>query len=239
MTKALEQWEVQDHGPLEPVGEGILTVEGTIKMPLGHFPRRMTVVKLESGDSVVFSAIALREEEMQRLERFGTPTAMVVPNGHHRLDAKIWKQRYPGIRVVAPAGARAEVEEIVPVDATTDVFDDPWVKLLPIAGVEDSEVGLSVERGDGRTLVLNDVIAYVAHPDGLGAQVMARLLGFGVRAPQVPRVARHWIKDKPALAAQFREWAADERLRRIVVSHGDVIGQPRDALLALADTLDA
>ncbi|MFT3897395.1 MAG: hypothetical protein QM719_06830 [Thermomonas sp.] len=238
MTKAYEAWTVQEHGPLQQVDEGLLTVAGTIHMPLGNFPRRMTVARLESGDGVVYSAIALREDEMQRLERFAQPRFMVVPNAHHRLDAGIWKQRYPGIRVIAPAGARNEVEEVVPVDATDDVFDDAWVKLLPIAGVGDSELALSVERGDGRTLVTNDVIAHVAHPDGLGAQVMARLLGFGVRAPQIPRLARHWIRDKPALAAQFRDWAADERLRRIVVSHGEVIEAPREALLVLAESLD-
>ena len=238
MTKVLEQWDVQDHGPLEQVDDGILTVAGTIRMPLGNFPRRMTVAKLAAGGSVVYSAIALREPEMQRLEQFGPPAFMVVPNAHHRLDAKIWKQRYPDLCVVAPAGARKEVEDVVPVDATGDVFDDASVKLLPIAGVGDSEVGLSIERTGGRTLVTNDVIAHVVHPDGLGAQVMARLMGFGVHGPQIPRVAMHWIEDKAALAAQFREWAADARLRRIVVSHGDVVEQPRDALLGLADTLD-
>ena len=139
--------------------------------------------------------------------------------------------------VTAPH-ARKEVEEAVPVDATDDVFGDASVKLLSIAGVDASEVGLSVERGAGRTLVTNDVIADVIHPDGFGAKVMARLMGFGVHGPQIPHLAKHWIKDKPALTAQFREWAADARLRRLVVSHGEVIVQPREVLLELANALD-
>jgi hypothetical protein len=36
-----------------------------------------------------------------------------------RLDARAWKDRYPELVVITPAAARAEVEEVVPVDATT------------------------------------------------------------------------------------------------------------------------
>jgi len=239
MAKALETWEVQEHGSVQELDEGLLTVEGTITMPLGHFPRRMTVVRLAGGGTVIYSAVALEEADMRRIEALGAPTFMVVPSGHHRLDARIWKHRYPSITVVAPAGARADVEEVVSVDATGDVFDDPDVRFMVVNGTAQREAALLVTRGDDRTLVINDVIAHVAHPDGLGAKVMARLMGFGVKQPQVPRVIQRMVvEDKRALAAQFREWSNDEHLRRIIVSHGDVIHEPQEALSALAEALE-
>ena len=46
MPKILEKWTVLPHGPLQSIDDGILTVTGDIPMPLGNFPRRMTVVRL-------------------------------------------------------------------------------------------------------------------------------------------------------------------------------------------------
>jgi hypothetical protein len=67
---------------------------------------------------------------------------------------------------------------------------------------------------------------------------MGRLMGFGVSEPQVPRVVKHRVIDDPAaLAAQFRDWADMDDLRRIIVSHGDPIENPRDVLHALAKKL--
>ena len=239
MAKALEQWEVQEHGSLQELDEGILTVTGTITMPLGNFPRRMTVVRLTGGGTVVYSAVALQEADMSRIESLGPPTFMVVPGSHHRLDAGIWKRRYPAITVVAPPGARADVEEVVSVDATSDVFDDPDVRFIIVRGTGQREAALMVTRSGDKTLVTNDVIAHVAHPEGLGAKVMARLMGFGVKHPQVPGVIQRMVvEDKRALAAQFREWSSDEHLRRIIVSHGDIIHEPQEALSALADALE-
>jgi len=239
MAKALEQWEVQEHGSVQELDEGILTVTGTITMPLGNFPRRMTVIRLTGGCTVIYSAVALQEADMSRIEALGPPTFMVVPGGHHRLDARIWKHRYPAITVVAPPGARADVEEVVSVDATSDVFDDPDVRFIVVDGTGQREAALMVTRSGDRTLITNDVIAHVAHPEGLGAKVMARLMGFGFKQPQVPSVVQRMVvEDKRSLAAQFREWSSDEHLRRIIVSHGDVIEQPREALIALAEALE-
>ena len=82
------------------------------------------------------------------------------------------------------------------------------------------------------------MIAHVAHPDGLGAWLMARLMGFGVKAPATPRIVkRALVRDQRALARQFRNWAADPRLRRIIPSHGEIVAHPAPALEAMAAKL--
>ena len=239
MPATLEKWQVQPHEGLVEVDDGILTVAGETPMPLGNFPRRMTVVRLSGDRTAIYSAIALDEPEMARIEAMGAPSFLIVPGDHHRLDAKIWKRRYPGMQVVAPPGAVAAVEEAVAVDATGDVLGDPQVRLIVLPGFGEHEAALEVRRASGLTVIVNDAIANVAHPHGLGANVMARLFGFGVSEPQVPRPVKRGIDDKPALAKQFAAWAADPSLRRIIVSHGDVIeAGAADALRALADALD-
>jgi len=57
------------------------------------------------------------------------------------------------------------------------------------------------------TLVLNDILANVRHPHGIGAHIMARLFGFGVKRPKMPWLIRRLLlKDNKALAAVFRKW---------------------------------
>ncbi len=109
-------WNVQPHGKLIELAENLWTVEGTIRMPPGPLQRRMTIARLQNGALVVFSAIALDEAEMRKIEALGEPSFLIVPNPFHRQDAAAWKARYPDMRVVTPAGARTAVEQAVPVD---------------------------------------------------------------------------------------------------------------------------
>ena len=71
MAKLNETWSVQPHGELIEVADGILTVEGSIVMPLGRFPRRMTVLALQAGGSAIWSPVSLRDAEMARIEALG------------------------------------------------------------------------------------------------------------------------------------------------------------------------
>ena len=90
MTRPYQHWNVLPHGKLSEVDDGILTVVGQIRMPLVSLPRRMTVVRLSDSRLVVWSAIALDEKGMATVEAFGRPAFLIVPNDHHRLDAKPW-----------------------------------------------------------------------------------------------------------------------------------------------------
>jgi len=240
MAKLHDHWTVFPHGPVERIDDGILSVEGEIHMPLGRFPRRMTVVALEGRRSAVFSPICLDGRAMRDVESLGAPAFMVVPNGFHRLDARPWKKRYPDIKTVCPPGARTRVEQAVPVEATTDILADADVDLSVAGGMGQAEAALVVRGPAGTTLIINDLISNVRHPKGIGANIMARLFGFGVHGPRMAREVRWlFVKDKAALAAQLREWAEIADLRRIIVSHGDIIeSAPGEVLRAVAASLD-
>ena len=56
MAKTLQEWTVLPHSPLTQIGSNVLTVTGDIRMPIGAFPRRMTVVRLAGGRSAIWSA---------------------------------------------------------------------------------------------------------------------------------------------------------------------------------------
>ena len=239
MTQPHRTWTVLPHGKLTEVDDGLLTVVGTIHMPIGDFPRRMTIVRLRDGRLVVWSAIALDEDEMTALERYGRPAFMVVPNDHHRLDAGAWKRRYPQLRVVAPEGSRKKIAEAVEVDTTAPRFGDPRVQFLVVPGTRGHEAALRVENRSGTTLVLNDIVANIRGAKGFGGWLLG-LMGFAGDEPHVPKpVALMMIDDKAALKAQLLEWASIVSLRRILVSHGEPIeANPQQVLRELANTLD-
>jgi hypothetical protein len=240
MPKPFEEWTVLPHGKLTKIDDDVLTVTGTLHMPLGDYPRRMTVVRLSDGRLVIYSAIALDEREMHALESYGTPAFLIVPGDIHRLDAKIWRDRYPNLLVVTPPGAREKVEQAVHVDATDVDFADPFVRFVAVPGTEGHEAALLIERPSGATLVVNDLIWNLDDRPGFGGWIM-KVAGFtGTTAHIPPLVDFKLIKDKPALRAQLEAWSRVEGLERIVVSHGDIVTrEPRAVLHRLAESLAA
>ena len=238
MSKPLQQWKVLPHGRLVQIDENIMTVVGKIRMPLMDLPRRMTVVRLAGSRLAVFSAIALDDDEMAALEAFGVPAFLIVPSDKHRLDAKVWKDRYPGMQVVAPAGARSKVEEVVHVDTVAPRFDDPNVQFTVVPGTHGREAALIVRTANGTTLVLNDVVGNIRNESGIGGWLL-HLAGFAGKAAQIPRVVKLAIvDDAKALRAQLLQWAEIGSLRRILVSHGEPIkDNPRQTLRDLAGSL--
>jgi hypothetical protein len=82
------------------------------------------------------------------------------------MDARPWKDRYPQLVVVAPAAARAKVEEVVPVDATEVDFGDARVRYLTVPGTADREAALLVEGTSGTTLQKRGIAAALRKAKG-------------------------------------------------------------------------
>lgn len=240
MPSILDRRKAEPHAPLIAIADRLLTVEGEIPMPLGRFPRRMTIVGLTGNRTALFSPVALDEPAMQQVEALGEPAFLIIPNGFHRRDSRIFKQRYPRARVLAPPGARTRVEKAVPVDATEDILDDPDCTFLIVSGTGEAESALLVRRPDGMTLVVNDIISHVRHPKGLGAKIMVRLFRFGVHGPAMAReVEQLLVQDRAALATAMRAWADLPNLRLIIPSHGDIMdSDPSTVLRKMAAKLD-
>jgi len=239
MPQPFQTWQVLPHSQLSVVDGNLLTVVGDLSMPIGDFPRRMTAARLGDGRLVIFSAIALEEHEMRALEKFGLPTFLIVPSELHRMDAKIWKERYPRLLVLAPEGAHKKVSEVVRVDATAFDFRDNTVRFVTVPGTDAHEAALVVESAGGTTLVLNDLIWNIDNRPGFGGWLM-KISGMTGERPHLPPslVAHRSIRDKPALRQQLETWADLPSLKRIIVSHGAIIDHnPSGVLRDLAKRL--
>ncbi|HSD88052.1 MAG TPA: hypothetical protein VLB44_11080 [Kofleriaceae bacterium] len=227
-------WKVLPHGDIQQFADHLYVVEGRLRMPFGETSRHMTIVRLSGGRLAIFSAIALDEARMAKLESLGTPTFLIVPSAIHRIDAKPWKDRYPGLQVIAPVNAREKVGRVVGVDTTSLDLGDPHVRLEYIPGTGNRELAMIVETATGKTLVINDLIFNMPAMSGIGGWAF-RLLGFGFGHPSMPKlVKRRLVDDDREVRTQLRDWAGLDGLERIIVAHGAPIEKPREALLELA-----
>ncbi len=228
MAKALDTWHVMPHGELTQYAENLWSIEADVPdMPL---KRRMTLVKRANGGVVVHSAIALEDALMTRIDSWGKVDTIVVPNGWHRLDAPMFKKRYPDAKVVCPRGSRKKVEEVVAVDADYESCDsDDSVSFEHLAGTKDAEGVLRVRSKDGVTLVFNDVLFNVPHLPGVQGFVL-KLLG-STGGPKVTRIGKLFVvRKKAALKAHLTRLIADD-LVRLIPGHGDVIDSNAPAVV--------
>ncbi len=228
MAKAFESWTVLPHKPIEKLADNLWRVSGS--MPNGRIQRQMVLARLADKRILVHNAIALGEAEMADIEAWGEPAILFVPNGYHRQDAAIWKQRYPKMTVVAPPASRARVEKVVPVQKTSDEVElDDTMSFQPVEGIP-AESALQVRSGDDTTLILCDALFNMPRLGG----VKNLLLGPTGKVA-VSRVVRWFLlKDRRAYARWLERTAGLPGLRRVLVAHGrpivdDPAGQLRRA----------
>jgi hypothetical protein len=234
MPSANSTWTVLPHGPLEQVAENLWCVEGSLPdMPL---KRLMVIARTSSGGLVIHNAIALDEPAMRAVEALGAPSFLIVPNGWHRLDAKVYKERYPALQVFCPKGARARVSQVVEVSGSyADFPPDPDIRLEHIEGVGRAEGVLSVRSSDGVSLAFGDLVFNQPHLPGLFGFIY-RLMGSS-GGPKVTFIFKMLaVKDRAAVREHLLRLAGTPDLRRVMVMHGERMTDPA-LLRQVASTL--
>lgn len=233
MPKPFEKWTVFPHGPIEKVSENLWRVRA--RVPGTPFDRTMVIARLKDGRLVIHNAIALDDGEMKEIENWGTPSFLIVPNGGHRLDARVFKERYPQIRTMGPPGAKQKIEQVVKLEATDIDFGDDSVRYDLLEGTGSCEGVLTVRSSSGTTLVFTDAVMNMQKLPGFGGFMMG-LFGFTSPAPKVTAPARMFlVRDKRALRADLEKRAGITDLVRIEVAHGaPITSGPAEALRAAA-----
>jgi hypothetical protein len=218
MAKCFETWTVLPHSPLEKLGDNLWRVGG--KMPDGKTTRAMTLARLGDGRLLIHNAIALEEPLMAEIEAWGKPSFIVVPNGFHRQDAKIYKQRYPGAVVLCPRATRSRVARVVNVDGSyDDAPKDDAVRLTHLEGCKEGEGVLEVRSSDGASLVFADALCNLPPTPGLVGFLLAP-----TGKASVPRAFRLLVtRNKGVFKEHLTRLASIAGLKRIIVSHGSMI----------------
>lgn len=99
---------------LTEFGPNIWIADGpTVTAAAGfHYPTRMAVIRLTSGDLVLWSPTALTDDLRAEVETLGAVRYLVPPNSLHHTFLGDWQRAYPDATVYAPPGLREKRKDI-------------------------------------------------------------------------------------------------------------------------------
>jgi len=222
-----ETWKAHlfPHGVFQVLIENELwQIEGSLKSGI---KRNMLVYKMKTGGLFLHSVVALNKEGMEKLESFGKPEIILVPNAQHTIDCVIYKLRYPNAKLITPETFRMELEKKKGVKfdgIAQEIPKSTGVSALVPEGSKTKgayglggEMTYELELSTGRGLVFCDLMMNQVGNKGL----KKALLGNSFICPRIVR----WfvLQDK----YKFREWisrfASWDNLKVISVSHGPPI----------------
>jgi hypothetical protein len=200
-----------------------------------------TEPKEESREELLLhSVIALSDEGMQELDNLGRVKYILVPSPFHRLDAAVYKQRYPDAQVICPKSIRKQVSKVVPVDAVVeDVFGHDYasqglkcytpgaglyipelVYELPLKEEKDSTQEMATES-DKKALVFCDLVTNVTE-----GPLNVRILGIvtGGNNPIVPWMPRYFfVRDKAQTKRFLETLGRRDDIGLLVMAHGEPV----------------
>ncbi len=204
--------------PYEPphqLAGNLWQVQGSLSIP--GVPRYMTIYRLRDGSLLLYSVIAMREEGMRALEALGPPAIMVMPHDRHQMDAPFYKQRYQGLRVLAPDPSRARR---VPVDADLSELAEHGIRAYPLPGATYHEAILELPVEGGVAVSTCELLGNTTSLRGF-IGVLMRVLGPPGGGFGVSRAVR-WreVVDRKAVRTWLRGLADRQDVRMILLGHG-------------------
>lgn len=212
---------IYPHGGLEQLAEGVWRVTGGLPFPLY---RNMIVIRLNTGELLLHSVVAMDEAGMAALEALGKPAYLIVPSAGHQLDTEFYRTRYPDIKVLAAAASREAVRGGIAASVEETLPQLGFV-LHPVPGAKDVEIVYQWPLPSGGSMLMaNDLFAGAKSYDDnkFMTRIMRPLMGTRGDRFGIARIAKMaLVKDAGAITAFARSLAAIPDLRLVTVSHGE------------------
>lgn len=83
----------------------------------------MSVIKLTSGNLVIFSPIPLTDEVAASIASLGGSVSyLIAPDIEHHMSLAPWKAKFPGAIVIGPEGLREKRAEMKEQDVVFDII---------------------------------------------------------------------------------------------------------------------
>lgn len=208
---------------LKEFGREIWIADGPDVSVFGfHYPTRMAVMRLSSGDLFIWSPIQLSGSLRAAVDALGRVRHIVAPNSLHHLFLLDWQRAYPGANLYAPPGLREKRGDIT-FDAdlgntpTSDWADDIDQVLMQGNRITTEVVFFHIKSS---TVLFTDLIQQIPANRLSGWRaVVARLDLMTGPEPSVPRKFR--------LAFANRRYARDSLKRifawpaeKVLMAHG-------------------
>jgi len=223
---------------LTEFGPNIWIADGpTVTAAAGfHYPTRMAVIRLTSGDLVLWSPTALTDDLRAEVETLGAVRYLVPPNSLHHTFLGDWQRAYPDATVYAPPGLREKRKDI---RFDADFSDGPiaaWAGEIDHAIMWGNRITTEVvffHRQSG-TAIFTDLIQQFPRGWFKGWRALiARLDLMTAAEPTVPRKFRVAFTDRRAARESLRRilaWPTE----KVIIAHGPPITDDGQAFLRRA-----
>src|SRR5258706_6634637 len=137
----------------------------------------MTVLRLDDGDVLLHSPIAMTPERRAAVDAIGRVAHLYAPNTYHHMSIGDWSAAYPDARVHAPSKLVKKRPDLR-IDRAHDAAPHALAGALEIhvAGFRLQESVLLHARSG--TLVVADLVHNIGRPDQTWARIYSRAMGF-------------------------------------------------------------
>jgi len=212
---------------MKSIDHNIWVVETAFTLFGAHLGNRMTVIRLSNGDLFLHSPVKITEEITDAVKRLGNVAYLVTPNRFHGLFVDAWRARYPQAKHLT-------AKEVKENDINTFSLDTlgneqlAEIEIIKIEGAPNVNEYAFLHKESG-TLILTDIAFNIGADVPLWSKIFFKLNGsFNKFGPS--RLMKAMISDPEALGSSVEKMLAFD-LKRIIVSHGDIIqSNPRMAM---------
>lgn len=214
-----------------PLAADLWCFDGTVRMPGGALPTRMTVARLPSGSLWLHSPIGLDDALTKEVDSLGAVGHIVAPNCYHHLFYGAWRARYPAAKGYAAPGLESKRGDLTFDEELSDDSPPTWQgAILPLVIHGAPKMGEVVfVHVPSRSLIVSDLVFNIRDPSGFLMGLVLRMMGAHGRFAQ----SRLWgamTKDKEA-ARRSVDRLLELDFDRIVPAHGEIVDRGgKDAL---------
>lgn len=247
-NKTITSWSsrvVRSHGPLQEIWPQVLYTLEAPGCSKGPPVRNMSIYRVPDNSKrlVIYNGVSINDDTLKEIEALGTPTILVVPNGMHREDAAIWKDKFPKIVVVCPIYDKKKISDVVPIDMTMDewVKLDDWSSFVTIKDIDGwckfehvLEVQLDPKKDGKVAMMICDLLFTLVYDPNFSWSDKIISWAFdccyitptdknSIIIPKVSRIARVFvIKDWKKAEQWYRSYAKEcgKSIAVILVGHG-------------------
>lgn len=217
----LSDHPVYGHSELFPLADGVWYVTGTLgRSPL---PRNMAIVRLDNGELLLHSVVAVNTEVLQQITQLGSVQHIIVPSTFHRFDALWYKAHFPKARFYCPEAIRLKVSDSLPIDSSCEeALSNLSLQMHKIPGIKPIELAYEIATESGAVLIFCDLLMNLPHLPGFRGYLL-KLIGstgfFGMT-----RLGKLFLmKDKILLKNWLLELADRDDIHSVLVSHGEPV----------------
>ncbi len=221
---------------MQQLAENLWTLRYPLRLLGADLGRRVTVIRLGSGDLVIHSTGPFSADDVVAIHALGRPAWLVEATNVHDTFAREGHAAFPMARYLAPPGF--EKFSGIPTESLAAPPRE-WsgeLEVLPLEGVPRVREHAFFHRSS-RTLIVADVLFNVGAEMSPWTRLLLRLAGGLKGGPGVSRIFRRLAVRDPAALRNSLGAVLTWDFDRVIVAHGGVIAT--DGRRALTGALQA